>query len=108
MFDTLHDLGDPVGALRHARASLAADGIVFVVEPGAADRLEENLHPLGLAWYACSTALCVPGSLSQNGHAALGAQAGPARTLEVFAEAGFEAARQAAATPFNLVFEARG
>ena len=49
MFDTLHDLGDPVGALRHARASLAADGIVFAVEPGAADQLEENLHPLGLA-----------------------------------------------------------
>ena len=89
MFDTLHDLGDPVGALRHARASLAADGIVFVVEPGAADRLEDNLHPLGLAWYACSTALCVPGSLAQTGRAALGAQAGSARTLEVFAEAGF-------------------
>ena len=50
----------------------------------------------------------MPGSLSQTGHAALGAQAGPARTLEVFAEAGFEVARQAAATPFNLVFEARG
>ena len=109
MFDTLHDLSDPVGALRHARASLAADGNLFIVEPGASDRLEENLHPLGLAWYACSTALCVPGSLVRSGgQVSLGAQAGPARTLEVLAEAGFAGARQAAATQFNLVFEARG
>ena len=109
MFDTLHDLWDPIGALRHARASLAADGILFIVEPGAGDRLEDNLHPLGLAWYACSTSLCVPGSLAQGGgHAALGAQAGPARTVDVIAEAGFSVARQAAASQFNLVFEARG
>ena len=75
--------------------------------PGAADQLEGNLHPLGLAWYAASAALCVPGSLSQHGETSLGAQAGPTRTLEVFAEAGFDNARVAAATTFNLVYEAR-
>ena len=35
MFDTLHDLGDPVGALAHARAHLADDGWFFAVEPNA-------------------------------------------------------------------------
>jgi predicted O-methyltransferase YrrM len=30
-FDCLHDLGDPVGAERHARGSLAADGAVVLV-----------------------------------------------------------------------------
>jgi 2-polyprenyl-3-methyl-5-hydroxy-6-metoxy-1,4-benzoquinol methylase len=106
-FDTLHDLGDPVGALRHARASLATDGIVFAVEPGAGDQLENNLHPLGLAWYSVSTSICLPGSLSQHGQAGLGAQAGPTRMLEVFAEAGFDVSRLVATTPFSLVYEAR-
>ena len=46
------------------------------------------------------------GSLSQGG-AALGAQAGPARLAAAFAEAGFGTARVAAATPYNLVIEAR-
>ena len=106
-FDTLHDLGDPLGALQHARSALAPDGVVLVVEPAAADILEDNLHPLGLSWYASSAAVCLPGSLSQPGHAGLGAQAGPRRLLEVLTQAGFSVAQQVAATPFNLVFEAR-
>lgn len=107
-FDALHDLGDPVGALRHARSHLAQGGLVLAVEPGAADGLEGNLHPLGVSWYAGSTALCVAGSLSQEGTAALGAQAGAARLLQVLDEAGFSLARQVVQTPFNLVLEARG
>ena len=67
MFDTLHDLGDPVGALAHARAHLAEDGWFFAVEPNAGDRLEDNLHPLGLIWYASGHNLCVPNAVSQGG-----------------------------------------
>ena len=107
MFDALHDMGDPLGALRHARAALSDDGVLLVVEPAAGDRLEDNLHPLGLSWYAASATMCVPGSLSQSGGAALGAQAGGARLLELFAEEGFGTARVAATTQFNLVIEAR-
>ena len=107
-FDALHDMGDPVAALRHARAGLAEGGVVFAVEPGAEDHLEQNLHPLGLTWYAASTTLCVPGSLSQDGQAALGAQAGADQLLEVFDAAGFAVAREVARTPFNIVLEARG
>ncbi len=107
-FDALHDMGDPVAALRHARAGLAEGGVVFAVEPAAEDRLEENLHPLGLTWYAASTTMCVPASLSQDGGAALGAQAGADRLLEVFGAAGFPDAREVARTPFNIVLEARG
>ncbi|WP_146925112.1 class I SAM-dependent methyltransferase [Cellulomonas xylanilytica] len=107
MFDALHDMGDPLGALRHARAALSDDGILLVVEPAAADRLEDNLHPLGLSWYAASATMCVPGSLSQAGGAGLGAQAGAARLLELFALEGFGTARVAATTQFNLVIEAR-
>jgi hypothetical protein len=48
----------------------------------------------------------VPTSVSQGG-AALGAQAGPARLTGAFTDAGFTTARVAAATPYNLVIEAR-
>lgn len=106
-FDALHDLGDPVGALSHARTTLAPGGQVLAVEPFAEDRLEDNLaNPVAPAFYAASSAICVPHSVADGG-AALGAQAGPARLTGAFVEAGFPVARVAAATPYNLVIEAR-
>jgi hypothetical protein len=59
-------------------------------------------------YYAASTMLCTPNSLSQHVGAALGAQAGETRLRNVATEAGFTRFRRAAETPFNLVFEARG
>ena len=106
-FDSLHDMGDPVGIARHVRESLAADGTWLLVEPFAEDRLEGNLNPVGRMYYAASTMLCTPNSLSQEVGAALGAQAGEARLRRVATEAGFSRFRRAAQTPFNLVFEAR-
>jgi tRNA A58 N-methylase Trm61 len=44
-FDCLHDLGDPVGAARHAREALAEDGALMVVEPFAADTLRTTSAP---------------------------------------------------------------
>ena len=105
-FDCLHDMGDPVGALTQARQMLAPDGTVLLVEPMAGDRLEDNLNPVGAAYYGFSTLLCTPSSLSQDVGAALGAQAGEARLGEVAAAAGFGSVRRVAETPFNLVLEA--
>ena len=48
----------------------------MMVEPMAGDRLEDNLNPVGRLYYAGSTMICVPTSLSQQVGAALGAQAG--------------------------------
>jgi SAM-dependent methyltransferase len=105
-FDCLHDMGDPVGAARHVRTTLAPDGTWMIVEPFAGDRLEENLHPLGRIFYAASTAVCVPASLASNGPA-LGAQAGEARLREVITAGGFSRIRRATQTPFNLILEAK-
>jgi ubiquinone/menaquinone biosynthesis C-methylase UbiE len=107
MFDCLHDMGDPVGAARHVLGSLKPDGTWMIVEPQAGDRVEDNLNPVGRAYYAFSTLLCTPASLSQDVGLALGAQAGEARIGEVVAKGGFSRFRRAAETPFNLVFEAR-
>lgn len=107
-FDAVHDFGDPVGALAHARRVLASGGKVVAVEPYAEDTLEANLaNPVAKVFYVGSSALCVPHSVSEGG-AALGAQAGPGRLTAAFRDAGFASADVAVATAYNLVIEARG
>lgn len=105
-FDCLHDMGDPVGALRHVRETLAKDGSVMLVEPHAGDTLADNLNPVGRVYYAASTLICTPSSLDQEVGLGLGAQAGEKRLREVAREAGFEHFHRATETPFNLVLEA--
>lgn len=107
MFDCLHDMGDPVGAARHVRKAIADDGTWMVVEPMAGDSVQDNLNPVGRAFYGFSTLLCTPASLSQDVGLALGTQAGPSRIRDVATAAGFPRFRTAAATPFNNVFEVR-
>ena len=107
MFDCLHDMGDPVGAAQQVRETLAPDGTWMIVEPMAGDRVEDNLNPVGRAFYGFSTFLCTPASLSQEVGLALGAQAGEARIGDVVSAGGFTRFRRAAETPFNLVLEAR-
>jgi hypothetical protein len=79
----------------------------MIVEPYAGDRIEENLNPIGRAYYAASTLLCTPCSLSQEGRMGLGAQAGEARLRSVLTDAGFKRFRRAAHSPVNLILEAR-
>ena len=107
MFDCLHDMGDPVSASRHVHSTLKPDGTWMIVEPNAGDRVEDNLNPVGRAYYGFSTLLCTPASLSQEVGLALGAQAGEARIRDVVQAGGLTRFRRAAETPFNAVFEAR-
>ena len=107
MFDCLHDMGDPAGAARHVRRALAADGTWMIVEPAAGDRVEDNLNPVGRAYYSFSTLLCTPSSLAQEVGLALVAQAGEARIRDIVTGAGFTRFRRVAQTPFNMVYDAR-
>lgn len=106
-FDCLHDMGDPVGACAHVKKALKPDGTCMIVEPFANDTLEENLNPVGRAFYAFSTTLCTPCSLNQEVGLALGAQAGERRLREVATSGGFTQFRRATETPFNLILEAK-
>jgi SAM-dependent methyltransferase len=106
-FDTLHDLGDPVAAARHAAGVLAPGGTVLLVEPFAHDRTEDNLSTVGQLYYGGSSVICCAHAISEGGKLVLGAQAGPKRLEEVFRKAGFTHFRRAAETPFNLIFEVR-
>ncbi len=106
-FDCLHDMGDPVGAARHVRESLAPDGTWLVVEPFAGDSIADNLNPVGRIYYSFSNFLCVPNGRSQSGGYSLGAQAGEKVMSQVMTDAGFTRFRRAAETPFNIVYEVR-
>jgi Methyltransferase domain len=106
-FDCLHDMGDPVGAARNARQALSDDGTVLLVEPYAGDSVADNSNPVGRLYYAASSMICTPNSLSQEVGLGLGAQAGERRLGAVMAEAGFSRFRRATETPFNLILEAR-
>ncbi len=108
IFDALHDMGDPVGAARHIRETLAPGGTFMLVEPLAGDSMAENMHPLGQIFYAFSCTVCTPNSLSQEVALGLGAQAGEKRLAEVCREAGFSQVRRAAETPTNMVLEVTG
>jgi 2-polyprenyl-3-methyl-5-hydroxy-6-metoxy-1,4-benzoquinol methylase len=106
-FDCLHDMGDPVGALRHVKDTIDDDASVMLVEPLANDTLEENMNPVSRVFYAASTMICTPSSLDQEVGLGLGAQAGEGRLGEVADEAGFHHFRRATETPFNMVLEAK-
>jgi SAM-dependent methyltransferase len=106
-FDCLHDMGDPAGAARHVRKSLAPGGTWMIVEPFAHDEITANLNPVGRIMYSASASVCVPCSLSQEVALGLGAQAGPANIEKVVRSGGFTHFHKATETPFNMVFEAR-
>jgi 2-polyprenyl-3-methyl-5-hydroxy-6-metoxy-1,4-benzoquinol methylase len=105
IFDALHDMGDPAGAARHIRETLAPDGTFMLVEPRAGDTMAENMHPIGQIFYAASTVVCTPASLAQEVGLGLGAQAGQKRLTQVCRDAGFANVRRAAETPTNMVLE---
>ncbi len=107
LFDCLHDMGDPEGALKHLRSTMASDGSLMIVEPMAGDAVSDNLNPVGRLYYSASTVICVPTSLAQEVGLALGAQAGEKRLSEVINGAGFSSTKRATETPFNMILEAR-
>ena len=105
-FDCLHDMGDPVGAARCARALLAPGGTAMIVEPMAGEQVEENFNPVGRIFSGASVLCCTPNAICAGGPA-LGTVATDAALREVVLAGGFQTFRRAAQTPFNRVFEAR-
>jgi SAM-dependent methyltransferase len=106
-FDCLHDLGDPAGALRRARETLARGGSVLLVEHAGSERTEENLNPVGRFFYAASALVCTPNALAQ-GSAGLGTIPGEAALRGVAAGAGFSQVRRVDVdAPFNILLQLR-
>ncbi len=86
--DCIHDLAKPTATLAEMRALLKPGGAVFAVEPKAADKLEDNCHPIAAMYYGISVFHCMTQSLA-NGGPGLGTCMGGARTAALLREAGF-------------------
>jgi len=105
--DCVHDFAAPHTTLREMRSLLKPNGVVFIVEPKAADRLEDNINALGTVYYGFSVLHCMTQSLEQGGPG-LGTCMGPARTENLFREAGFTRFQQLEIkNQTNMFFAAR-
>lgn len=88
MFDCLHDLAEPEATLMEIRKRIAPGGALMVMEPRAADRLADNLSPLGTVYYGFSLFHCMTQSLAEGGPG-LGTCMGPKKTMSLLSGAGF-------------------
>jgi 2-polyprenyl-3-methyl-5-hydroxy-6-metoxy-1,4-benzoquinol methylase len=86
--DVLHDLAEPLTTLQEIRALLKPDGTFFIVEPKAADKLEENRNPVAATFYGFSVFHCMTQSLARGGPG-LGTCLGPAATEALVRQAGY-------------------
>ena len=86
--DCIHDLAAPVETLREIHRLLKADGTLFIVEPKAADRLEDNRNPVATMFYGFSVFHCMTQSLARGGPG-LGTCMGPQKTEALLRDAGF-------------------
>jgi ubiquinone/menaquinone biosynthesis C-methylase UbiE len=86
--DCIHDLAEPVKTLEEVRSLLEPEGTLFIVEPKAADRLEDNLNPVATMFYGFSIFHCMTQSLARGGPG-LGTCMGPAATEKLLKGAGF-------------------
>jgi 2-polyprenyl-3-methyl-5-hydroxy-6-metoxy-1,4-benzoquinol methylase len=103
-FDCLHDMGDPIGALKNCLARLNANGVIMAVEPMAGRKVEENFNPVGRVYSGASVLCCTPNALATGGYA-LGTVASDDELEKVAQKAGFTKFKRATETPFNRVFE---
>ena len=108
MFDCLHDMGDPVGAMKHIRAALKPNGSVMIVEPMAGDSLKDNSES---HWadvlLRVNDGLCSQFAGPTHRRGARGAGGRKKLRKLIMEEAGFSVCRRATETPFNLILEAR-
>ena len=86
--DCVHDFARPVETLAEIRALLKPDGVLFIMEPKVADKLEDNLNPMATMFYGFSVFHCMTQSLAQGGPG-LGTCMGPAQTESLVRAAGF-------------------
>lgn len=86
--DCVHDFAAPLDTLAEIRPLLKPDGRFFIVEPRAADRLEDNINSIGAVYYGFSIFHCMTQSLAGGGPG-LGTCMGPEKTMMLLREAGF-------------------
>ncbi|GAB4003668.1 class I SAM-dependent methyltransferase [Glycomyces albus] len=90
MFETLHDMGDPVGVLRTSRALLADGGTVMVADERISDGLAVPGDLLERFQFGWSVTHCLPATLAEDPVEANGTMLRSSTMARWAGEAGFE------------------
>jgi hypothetical protein len=89
MFETLHDMADPVGALRTTRSLLAAGGAVLIGDGRVADDLTADGDLLERFQFGWSVLHCLPATMAENPVEANGTMLRASTVARWAREAGF-------------------
>ncbi|MPY79766.1 MAG: methyltransferase domain-containing protein [Actinophytocola sp.] len=66
MFETLHDMGNPVGALRAARSVLTAEGAILIADERVGDRLTAPADLMERFQFGWSVLHCLAATLAED------------------------------------------
>ncbi len=88
--ECLHDMSQPVEALRTARNLLAEDGAVIVMEEGVAEEFTAPANDVDRMMYGWSLVQCLPGAMAEQPSAATGAVMRPAVLRRYAEQAGYQ------------------
>jgi SAM-dependent methyltransferase len=92
VFEALHDMGDPVGALRAAAGARREGAAVLVADQLTRDRFVADGDPLERFQYGCSVLHCLPATRAEDPVLAHGTVLRPATVDEWARAAGFPGA----------------
>lgn len=107
-FDVIHDMIDPLGALKAIRNSLKPDGTYLWLEINSKDKLEDNFGLFGTLFYCWSIVYCMTTSLAEGGEGLGTLGMPPSRVKEYCIKAGFRHVRMLPLdNPFNVLYEVK-
>jgi len=107
MFDSLHDVHDPVVMLHAVRRALAPNGKCLILELRASDELTENIGPVGAIQYATSVLYNLPVALAHASASLSSLALTPTRIRSLCRQAGFTSIRELPIqNPFHSLYEA--
>jgi 2-polyprenyl-3-methyl-5-hydroxy-6-metoxy-1,4-benzoquinol methylase len=89
IFEALHDMSDPVGALQAAKKLLVPGGSVLIADENVAERFEAPGGDIERLMYGWSIAHCLPAGMADQPSAATGTVIRPETVRRYSAEAGF-------------------
>ena len=87
--ECVHDMNDPVAALRTMRSLAKPEGAVFIMDERVADRFEPDAGGLEWLMYGCSVLHCLPVSMCPPGRAGTGTVMRPETLRRYASQAGF-------------------
>lgn len=107
-FDAVHDLANPGVAVRSIYDALEDGGSCLLLEFKVADRLEDNINPMGAMLYGWSLAYCMTTSLAMGGQGIGTCGLPESAVRELAADAGFSKVEIVPFdNPFNVVYHLR-